>query len=281
MMRRLAEDALVRRAEANDAALIAAIVADPQMDRVCVRPAFVMSLPELADYAPNLPPENRDGMLLSVLKDSPLLKTVKDKDGKFVIRTPYKYNPRNTLIMRNVPADANEGDLRELFLAIPTAASVSFVKDVYSCWLAKFDTEANAVATHIALLTAGPQVHGTPISVGVCPSRFVRAVDPAPATAAAANTAAAAAAAAAGVRGPQGYAVLPGAPQMFVYPYGVAVPQMALYGQYAYAYAQQPQAAGAQPRQPRPYGAQQGMRQQQQQQQPHQHLHHNVAGRCR
>jgi len=175
-MCKLAEDVIARRAEDNDASLIEAIIADPHTDMVCIPASYLASLPEIVNFVPALDAAQREKFLVAVLQEqSERLKTSKDKEGKVTIRTEYKRNPRNTLIMHSVPADAKENDLRELFLSIPTAASVSFKKDVNSCWLATFDTEANAVATHRALFGQKLVVKGSTISIGLRSTRFVRA----------------------------------------------------------------------------------------------------------
>jgi len=171
-----AEDAIARRAQDNDAGLIEAIVPDPQLDFVCVPVSYVAALPELVEFSPKLEAAQREKFLISVLESSEHLKTVKDKDGKFIIRTEYKRNPRNTLIMHNVAPDAKENDLRAVFLNVSTAASVSFKKDVNSCWLATFDTEANAVATHRVLFGKKITVKGSDISIGLRATRFIRIV---------------------------------------------------------------------------------------------------------
>jgi len=176
-----AEDAIARRAQDNDASLIEAIIQDPHNDFVCVPVSYVASLPELVAFTPKLEASQREKFLVSVLESSEHLKVVKDKEGKSIIRTEYKRNPRNTLIMHNVAADAKESDLREIFLSIDTAASVSFKKDVNSCWLATFDTEANAVATHRALFGKKLTVKDSVISIGLRATRFVRAPTTTPA----------------------------------------------------------------------------------------------------
>jgi len=183
-----AEEAIARRAQNNDAALIDAIIPDPLSDVVCIPASFVASLPELVDFTPKLDAAQREKFLVSVLESSEHLKTMKDKDGKVIIRTEYKRNPRNTLLMHNVPADAKENDLRELFLSIPTAASVSFKKDVNACWLATFDTEANAVATHSSLFGKKLMIKDSVISVGLRATRFVRITPATPATTTPATT---------------------------------------------------------------------------------------------
>jgi len=181
-MCKLAEDAIARRADENDASLIDAIIADPHADFVCVPASYLASLPEIVSFVPALDAAHREKYLISVLSEqSEHLKPNKDKDGKFTIRTEYKRNPRNILIMHSVPADAKENDLRELFLNIPTAASVSFKKDVNSCWLATFDTEANAVATHSALFGKKLMIKGSVISIGLRATRFVRVTPTVPA----------------------------------------------------------------------------------------------------
>jgi len=172
---KLAEDVITRRAEDNDASLIEAIISDPHSDFVSVSASYLASLPEIVSFVPALDAGQREKFLVNVLTElSEHLKPNKDKEGKVTIRTEYKRNPRNTLIMHRVPADAKENDLRELFLPISTAASVSFKKDVNSCWLATFDTEANAVATHRALFSQKLTVKGCDISIGLRATRFVR-----------------------------------------------------------------------------------------------------------
>jgi len=177
----LAEDVINRRAEDNDASLIDAIIHDPHSDFVCIPASYLASLPEIVSFVPALDAVQREKFLVNVLSElSEHLKTIKDKEGKVTIRTEYKRNPRNTLLMHSVPADAKEEDLLELFRSIPTAASVSFKMDVNSCWLATFDTEANAVATHSALSKQKLMVKGKPISVGLRATRFIRVSPAAP-----------------------------------------------------------------------------------------------------
>lgn len=174
-MCKLAEDVIARRAEDNDASLIDAIIHDPHSDFVCIPASYLASLPEIVNFVPALDAVQREKFLVAVLMESSEhLKANKDKEGKVTIRTEYKRNPRNTLLMHSVPADAKEEDLLELFRSIPTAASVSFKMDVNSCWLATFDTEANAVATHSALSKQRLLVKGKPISVGLRATRFIR-----------------------------------------------------------------------------------------------------------
>jgi len=174
-MCKLAEDSIARRAEYNDSDLIEAIIPDPHTDFVCIPASYLASLPEIVNFVPALEPASREKFLVAVLTEkSKHLIPSKDKEGKVTIRTEFKRNPRNTLMMHSVPADAKENDLRELFLSIPTAASVSFKKDVNSCWQATFDTEANAVATHRALFGQKLMVKGSPISIGLRATRFVR-----------------------------------------------------------------------------------------------------------
>jgi len=178
---KLAEESITRRADNNDASLIDAIIPDAHSDFVSVSASYLASLEEIKNFVPALDDAQREKFLLAVLTElSEHLKVNKDKDGRITIRTEYKRNPRNTLIMHSVPDDAKESDLLELFRAIPTAASVSFKKDVNSCWLATFDTEANAVATHRVLYTQNLMVKGRSISVGLRATRFIR-VTPAPA----------------------------------------------------------------------------------------------------
>lgn len=174
-MCKLAEEVIARRAEDNDASLIDAIIHDPHSDFVCIPASYLASLPEIVSFVPALDAVQREKFLVAVLMESSEhLKANKDKEGKVTIRTEYKRNPRNTLLMHSVPADAKEEDLLELFKPIPTAASVSFKMDVNSCWLATFDTEANAVATHSALSKQKLLVKGKPISVGLRATRFIR-----------------------------------------------------------------------------------------------------------
>jgi len=188
-MCKLAEDVIAHRAQSNDASLIEAIIPDPHSDFVCVPASYLASLPEIVSFVPALDAAHREKFLVTVLTEfSEHLKANKDKEGKYFIRTEYRRNPQNTLIMHNVPADAKESDLREVFLSIPTAASVSFKKDINSCWLATFDTEANAVATHSALFGQKIVVKDAVISIGLRATRFVHV---APSSSATASTAAA------------------------------------------------------------------------------------------
>jgi len=191
-MCKLAEDVIAHRAESNDASLIEAIIPDPHSDCVSVPASYLASLPEIVSFVPALDAAHREKFLVTVLTEfSEHLKANKDKEGKFVIHTEYRRNPQNTLIMHNVPADAKENDLREVFLSIPTAASVSFKKDINSCWLATFDTEANCVATHSALFGQKIIVKGATISIGLRATRFVHVTpsSAAPASSGAATTA--------------------------------------------------------------------------------------------
>jgi len=204
-----AEQAIVKRAESNDESLIRAIIQEPHSDVVCIPVSYLASLPEVVFYAPKLEAAQREKLLISVLESSTHLKTMKDKEGKIIIRTEYKRSPQNTLLMHNVPADAKENDLRELFLSVPTAASVSFKKDINSCWIATFDTEANAIATHRTLVVQKLSVKGAEISIGVRTTRFQRVT---PATTAPAQPAA------------------PGAPQPTPYN-GMRIPQNMRYPQ--------------------------------------------------
>jgi len=177
-MCRAAEEAISRRANGNDEDLIQAIVPDPDkhLDFVCITPSYLASLPEIVEQSPKLEAAQREKFVLSVLEGSEHLKTVKDKDGKIIIRTEFKRNPRNTLIMHGVAAGVKENDLRELFLSIATAASVSFKEDINSVWLATFDTEANALATHRALVGKKLVVKDSVISIGLRPTRFMHVV---------------------------------------------------------------------------------------------------------
>jgi len=173
-----AELAISKRAESNDESLVRAIIQEPHSDVVCIPVSYLASLPELANFAPKMEATHREKYLISVLESSAHLKTMKDKEGKIIIRTEFKRSPQNTLIMHNIPVDAKENDLRELFLSVPTAASVSFKKDINSCWTATFDTEANAIATHRVLVVQRLTVKGCPISIGVRTTRFQRVTPP-------------------------------------------------------------------------------------------------------